>query len=141
MTKKEYLQQANQLNLRIESHIKDREEILDMMTCLSSIQNGERVQSSPEQEARFVRYLEELTEIEEILESEIDMFVRLKKQMNEVLSGISDAQCQMALRYKYVYGYTGESLMDKMHTSRRTLYRWINAGLEEMELPENPVII
>ena len=62
-TTKEYLQQAYRLDKRINSHIREKEELMQMATSVSSTQWKEDVvQTSKSGDAPFLRTLEKMWE-------------------------------------------------------------------------------
>ena len=79
MTTKEYLQQAYRLDKRINSHIREKEELMQMATSVSSPQWKEDVvQTSKSGDASFLRTLEKMWELEEQITAEIDLYVDLR---------------------------------------------------------------
>ncbi len=142
MTAKEYLRQGYLLDKRINSHIKEKEEAMRMACSISSPQLREdKVQSSPSGEAPFVKALEQLWEMEESINAEIDKYVDLKNQIHEVISRVSLAEYQMVLRCRYIHNMTWEQIGDELGQSRRTVIRWHDAAVGQIEVPKNPIII
>lgn len=64
MTAKEYLQQAYRLNELIDSDVHELERLRDLAGRISSPNFGERVQSSRNLDAPFVKYLGDIMEME-----------------------------------------------------------------------------
>ena len=139
---KEYLQQAIYLDDRINSHIREKEELRSMATSLSSPQMKEDVvQTSRSGEAPYVRSLEKMWEMEEQINTEIDKLVDLKRQIHEVISRVGNINEQMVLRYKYINNYTWRQIGAIMCKDRATVVRWRDNALGKVKVPENPIII
>ena len=141
MDAKEYLQQIHWLNLRIKSHMKEREELMELATSLSSPQMGDRVLSSPSGNASFQKRLEKVWDLDETINAEIDLMVDLRMQIYSVIDSLHNRNYQLVLRYRYINGYSIEKIAEETDMNRKTISRWHKEGLEQIELPENPIII
>ena len=129
MTTKEYLQQAYRLDKRINSHIREKEELMQMATSVSSPQWKEDVvQTSKSGDAPFLRTLEKMWELEEQITAEID------KQ-------VSNPDYLMVLRYRYIHNYCWERIGEELLADRRTVIRWHDAAISQLKVPENPIVI
>ena len=139
---KEYLQQAYRLDQRINSHIREKEELRSMATSLSSPRMKEdAVQTSKSGDPSFVKALEKMWEMEEQIDAEIDKLVDLKQQIHQVISMVEKIDAQMVLRYRYIHNYTWEQIGDKLLADRRTVIRWHDTALKQVMVPEKPIII
>ncbi len=141
MTAKEYLRQAYLLDQRINSHIKEKEEIRDMACSISSPKLGDKVQTSQEGEAPFTRSVYKLLELEQLINEEIDLLVDLKKQIHDVLEQVENPDSQMILRYRYVHNLTWEQIGMKLKIDRATAIRWHDSAMAKVILPEKPIEI
>lgn len=142
MTAKEYLRQGYLLDKRINSHIREKEEAMQMACSISSPQLREdKVQSSPSGEAPFVKALERLWEMEENINAEIDKYVDLKNQIHEVISRISLPEYQMVLRCRYIHNMTWEQIGDELAMDERTVRRWHSQAIEQVVVPADPIVI
>ena len=142
MTVKEYLQQAYRLDKRINSHIKELEDLKLMAAGISSPKiSADKVQPSPTSDAPYVSALEKIWEMEEKINVEIDQYVDLKDQIHTMLKQVTDPDQLMVLRYRYIHNYSWEQIGDELLAGRRTLIRWRDAAIEQLTLPENPIII
>ena len=91
MTTKEYLQQAYRLDKRINSHIKELEELKSMAAAISSPQiTADKVQTTPSGDPPYVSALMRIWEMEEKINAEIDLYVDLKAQIHSVLKQVSN---------------------------------------------------
>ena len=116
MTVKEYLHQAYRLDQRIKSDTMEAQNLREMAGSVSAIQyDKDRVQTSRNTEAPFVRTLEKLWTLEKKIAGELEMLSDLKKQIREVI----EAVCAEA----------------------RTIRRWHGKALLHVTLPDDPIII
>ncbi len=141
MTAKEYLHQAYRLDHRINSDIEELQRLREMSCSLSSPQLGDRVQTSGNNEAPFVRCVIKIREMEEKINSEIDLFVDLKKEIRSVIEKVGNTDEQMVLRYRYIHNMTWLEIGDELHADKSTIRRWHGQALSHVILPENPIRI
>ena len=142
MTVKEYLQQAYRLDKRINSHIKELEDLKLMAAGISSpILTADKVQTSPTSDAPYVSALERIWEMEERINAEIDKYVDLKAQIHTMLRQVTNPDQLMVLRYRYIHNYSWEQIGEELIASRRTVIRWRDEALEQLILPKNPITI
>ena len=142
MTTKEYLQQAYRLDKRINSHIREKEELMQMATSVSSPQWKEDVvQTSKSEDAPFLRTLEKMWELEEQITAEIDLYVDQKAQIHTVLHQVSNPDHQMVLRYRYIHNYCWERIGEEVLADCRTVIRWHDGAISQLKVPENPIVI
>lgn len=141
MKVKEYLHQAYRLDKRIESDIEEMECLREMATSVSSPSWDEKVQTSRSTDAKFVRCLERIIDLERKINAEVDNLVALKEQIRCVINEVADTDERMVLRYRYVHNFTWEQIGDELNADRTTVYRWHNAALNHVTLPENPIKI
>jgi len=141
MTSKEYLRQAYRLDLRINSDIEEVARLRDMATSITSPVLGDKVQTSRNGDAPFVRSIEKILMLEEKINGEIDTLVDLKEQMRGVIEAVPDTDERMVLRYRYVHNLTWEQIGTEMNADARTVRRWHGSALLHVVLPENPIKI
>lgn len=141
MTPKEYLRQAYRLDHRINSDIAEMERLQEMVGTVSSPSLEEHYNPNRPTEAPFIRRLEKVWELQDKINREIDRFIDLKAQMRDVIATVSDADEQMVLRYRYIHNMTWEQIGDELHVDRTTVFRWHNAALKHITLPEEPITI
>ncbi len=141
MKVKEYLHQAYRLDKRIQSDIEEMESLREMATNVSSPSWDEKVQTSRNTDAKFVRCLERIIDLESKINAEVDNLVALKEQIRCVINEVADTDERMVLRYRYVHNFTWEQIGDELNADRTTVYRWHNAALNHVTLPEDPIKI
>ena len=89
MTVKEYLHQAYRLDQRIKSDTMEAQNLREMAGNVSAIQyDKDRVQTSQNTEAPFVRTLEKLWTLEKKIADELEKLSDLKKQIREVIEAV-----------------------------------------------------
>lgn len=142
MTIKDYLQQAYRLDMRINSHIKELEDLKLMAAGISSPKlTADKVQTSQNGDAPYVSALAKIWEMEEKITEEIDLYVDLKAQIHSVLKQVTNPDYLMVLRYRYIHNYSWEQIGEEFLAGRRTVIRWRDEALEQLRLPKNPIII
>ena len=141
MTNKEYLRQAYRLDQKINSDIEEVARLREMAGSISSPVLGDKVQTSRNGDAPFVRSIEKILLLEEKINREIDLLVDLKSQMRDVIAAVPDTDERMVLRYRYIHNLTWEQIGDELNADRTTVYRWHNMALRHVILPEKPIRI
>lgn len=142
MTVKDYLQQAYRLDKRINSHIREKEELHQMACSVSAPQLKEdRVQTSRSNDAPFVRALEKMWALEEKINAEIDRLVDLKQQIREVIGNVDSPEEQLVLRCRYIHNMTWEQIGMEIYADERTARRCHDRAISHATMPENPIII
>jgi len=88
MTTKEYLQRLEKLDTIINQKITEMDNLKNMLTCIGSFDySKDRVQTSPEGDAPFVKTIEKICVLQEEINREIDNFVDEKhKIINQIQS-------------------------------------------------------
>ncbi len=141
MTAKEYLQQAYKLDRLIDSHLEEVRSLRDLATGLSSPALGEKVQSSVSGDASFVKTVESIIRMENRINKEIDQLVALKEQIHDTIAAVSDPRERIILRGRYIDGKTERYLAADLGLDERTVRRLQKHALENLVLPENPIIV
>ena len=141
MTAREYLHQAYRLDHKINSDIEELQRLREMSCSISSPQFGDRVQTSRNTEAPFVKCIYKIQEMEEKINAEIDLFVDLKKEIRTVIEKVENTDEQMVLRYRYIHNMTWEEIGDELNADKSTVRRWHGSALSHVTLPENPTKI
>ena len=141
MTAKEYLHQAYRLDNRIHSDIEEIGRLREMSTSISSPQLGDKVQSSRPSDAPFVKSIAKIVELQEKIDSEVELLVALKDQIRTVIENVPDTNEQMVLRYRYIHNMTWESIGEELYADSRTVRRWHGSALMHVVLPEDAIKI
>ncbi|MCD7724507.1 MAG: flagellar biosynthesis protein FliA [Clostridiales bacterium] len=135
MTAKEYLNQAHHLDALINSHIREKDELQQLAFCISSPSLGERVQTSRNTDAPFVRTLEKIMQLEDRITEEIDRLVDLKAEMLSAITDMTSNEEQVLLKYRYFEGCTWEEIAVRMNVSERTARRIHGSALQNFIVP------
>lgn len=135
MTAKEYLQQAYRLNELIDSDVHELERLRDLAGRISSPNFGERVQSSRNLDAPFVKYLGDIMEMEEKIQKELCRLVVLKKQILEALESVSDREERLLLTYRYLNNESWEQIAADLSVSMSTVHRIHASALRNFPVP------
>ena len=141
MTVKEYLRQAYRLDQKINSDLGEMAALREMASSVSSPQLSERVQTSRNPDAPFVRCIEKIMDLENRINQEVDLLVDLKDEIRAVITTVEDTDERMVLKYRYVHNYTWEQIGNELHADSRTVRRWHGKALSHVILPENPITI
>lgn len=141
MTAKDYLRQAYRLDQKISSDLEEVASLREMSASVSSPQLTERVQTSKNTDAPFVRALEKIMDLEERINKEIELLMELKKEIRVVITTVEDTDERMVLKYRYVHNYTWEQIGNELHADARTVRRWHGKALQHVIMPENPIMI
>ena len=141
MTNKEYLRQAYRLDQKINSDIEEVARLREMASSISSPVLGDKVQTSRNGNAPFVRSVEKILLLEEKINREIDTLVDLKEQMREVIAAVPDTDERMVLRYRYIHNLTWEQIGNELNADARTIRRWHGSALVHVVLPKDPIEI
>ena len=139
MTNKEYLRQAYRLDQKINSDIEEVTRLREMASSISSPVLGDKVQTSRNGEAPFVRSIEKILMLEEKIDQEIDLLVDLKSQMRDVIAAVPDTDERMVLRYRYIHNLTWEQIGNELNADARTIRRWHGSALVNGVLPDDPI--
>ena len=135
MTAKEYLQQAYRLNELIDSDVHELERLRDLAGRISSPNFGERVQSSRNLDAPFVKYLGDIMEMEEKIQKELCRLVVLKKQILAALESVADREERLLLTYRYLNNESWEQIAEGLSVSMSTVHRIHASALRNFPFP------
>ncbi|MCD8337623.1 MAG: flagellar biosynthesis protein FliA [Lachnospiraceae bacterium] len=135
MTAKEYLRQARDLDALINAHLKEKADLQQMAYSISSPSLGERVQTSRDADAPYVRTLEKIMRLEDRITGEIDRLVDLKAEMLTAIEDMANPQERLLLKYRYFEGYTWEEIGMAMNVCDRTARRIHGSALQNFVVP------
>lgn len=137
MTAKEYLNQARHLDALINCRLRE----IDYWKDLSSGVSGMRFDGMPHNpnrptEARFVRCLEKIDEIQRSVEEKITYLVRLKEEINTAIDKLENRDEQLVLRYRYLDDCNWEEISRMLNVSLRTVHRIHESALQNLIVPD-----
>ena len=136
VTAKEFLNQAYRLNELIDSDVEERERLCDLATRISGSNFGERVQSSRNPDPPFVRYLDDIMEMEQKIHRELCELVVLKKKITESLEKVGNREERLLLTYRYLDNRTWEQIASMLSVSDRTVHRIHASALRNFSVPD-----
>jgi len=135
-----YLSQGRLLNQRINYQLKKLGELKNAACSLPAVMiRKDKVQSSTDGDAPFVRALIRVEEMEEKIKREIDMLADLKEEIMGMIGQVDSEELQMVLIYRYLEGMTWEEIGDLIYADRTTVKRWHRKAIEQIVLPEEQI--
>ncbi|MDY6334990.1 MAG: RNA polymerase subunit sigma-70 [Lachnospiraceae bacterium] len=141
MNAREYLGQAYRLDQRINSDLEEVGRLRMMAASVGSPSFGERVQTSHNGDAPFVRSIEKISIMENQIDREVDLYVDLKDQIRAVIAEVKNIDEQMVLRYRYLHNDTWEKIGEILKADSRTVRRWHDNAIKHVKIPDDPIII
>ena len=135
-----YLSQGRMLNQRINYQLKKLGELKCAACSLPAVTiRKDKVQTSADGDAPFVKALIRVEEMEEKINKEIDRLADLKEEIMGVIGQVDSEELQMILIYRYLEGLTWEEIGDLIYADRSTVKRWHRKAIEQIVLPEERI--
>ena len=142
MNTMEYLQQGRILDQRINFNLHRLQEIKNGLCGLRSPQiDQERVQTSRSEDAHFVRGLMKMEEMQERLNQEIELLMKLRGQIEETIRTVPSSEYQMVLMYRYLGVWSWTQIGEALGVGKSTAKRWHHEALKQVRMPEHPLRI
>lgn len=135
MTAKEYLNQAYMLNELINSDAEELERLRDLSVKIAGGNYGERVISSGRKEPSFVRYIDEIDEMERKIHAELCELVLLKRNITQAINRMENREERLVLTYRYLSNKTWEQISSILSVSIRTVHRIHQSALNHFSVP------
>ena len=135
MTSKEYLRQAYRLNELIDSDAEELERLRDLSFKIAGGNYGERVISSGRKEPSFVRYIDEIDEMEQKIHVELCELVLLKRNITQAINRMENREERLVLSYRYLSNKTWEQISSILSVSIRTVHRIHQSALNHFSVP------
>jgi DNA-directed RNA polymerase specialized sigma subunit len=135
MTSKEYLRQAYRLNELIDSDAEELERLRDLSFKIAGGNYGERVISSGRKEPSFVRYIDEIDEMEQKIHAELCELVLLKRNITQAINRMENREERLVLSYRYLSNKTWEQISSILSVSIRTVHRIHQSALNHFSVP------
>lgn len=136
MTAKEFLMQAYRLNELIDSDAEELEHLRELANKISSPSIEERVQSTRNPDPPFVKYLNDIIEMEQKIHNELCELVVLKKRISESLEKVEDREERLLLTFRYLNNYKWEEICSRLSVSMRTVHRIHASALRNFVVPD-----
>jgi DNA-directed RNA polymerase specialized sigma subunit len=135
MTSKEYLRQAYRLNELIDSDAEELERLRDLSFKIAGGNYGERLISSGRKEPSFVRYIDEIDEMERKIHAELCELVLLKRNITQAINRMENREERLVLTYRYLSNKTWEQISSILSVSIRTVHRIHQSALNHFSVP------
>ncbi|MCH3999958.1 sigma factor-like helix-turn-helix DNA-binding protein [Bacillota bacterium HCP3S3_F1_1] len=141
MTPKTYLNQAYRLEQRIRLDTEELENLRTLAATVSSPGFEEHYNPNHPTDAPFVKTLNRIWEMEQKVKDELDLLLRLKKEIQSVIAKVDNTDERLILTYRYLKNYTWARIGDELYADERTIRRWHDRALSHVVVPENPVVL
>lgn len=130
MTNKEYLKQLWTLDGEIAVLSQEIEDLRIRAKCIGSPNTDcERVMTSPDQEARYTKYIAEMVDIMDMVRRQQEQYASLRKRITQSICQMDNADERIVLRRRYLLHQTWEQIAEEMNASRRTVIYWHGTAL------------
>lgn len=141
MTPKTYLNQAYRLEQRIRLDTEELENLRTLAATVSSPGFEEHYNPNHPTDAPFVKTMNRIWEMEQKVKDELDLLLRLKKEIQSVIAKVDNTDERLILTYRYLKNYTWARIGDELYADERTIRRWHDRALSHVVVPENPVVL
>ena len=141
MTPKTYRNQAYRLEQRIRLDTEELENLRTLAATVSSPGFEEHYNPNHPTDAPFVKTLNRIWEMEQKVKDELDLLLRLKKEIQSVIAKVDNTDERLILTYRYLKNYTWARIGDELYADERTIRRWHDRALSHVVVPENPVVL
>lgn len=133
MTTKEWLRRARDLNRLIDAKLADRDRALELACQCTAVLSEDKVQTSHgnTSEDRMIKYVEYTREIDDL----IDKLLKLKLEINTVISTVNDYRLQTVLIEYYINCKTWEQVAESMSYDKRHVTRLHGQALQKIKMP------
>ena len=131
MTSKEYLEQIGKLEHKIKC-MRFRSQEYDRLSMSLPSQDftRDRVQTSPNLEAPFVKWIMKKADLDKQIEENEKKLKELKTQVILKIEEIDDENYKNVLVLRYLKYMTWDEISSELYTAKRTVMRWHEKGLE-----------
>lgn len=131
MTAKEYLEQIGKLEYKIQ-RMKERSEYYDHMSYSIPGQDftRERVQTTPNYEAPFLKWLIKLDEIKREIAKKEEELKNLKAEVLMKIEALDNEDYKNVLIHRYFDHKKWGDIAEKMYASEKTVRRWHENALQ-----------
>lgn len=118
MTVKQWLRRYQNADHRIDSLLRDRQEVYDRLIKITSALNGDAV-SSTKDPHKF----DELAELDIFIRQRVAQSMAIRLEITTAIDELEDWRQREILIYRYLNNYTWEQVADTIHISRRHVTR------------------
>ena len=132
MTAKEYLSQVHNLNQMIDIKLEEASSLRSLASRVTTAFGEERVQTSRKQ-SPMEDVIVRLMDLEKEIDNDIDRLIALKEEVIENINKIDNCSLRLLLTMRYINNRDWEDIADNMLYDVRTIYRFHNQGLKEID--------
>lgn len=130
MTTREYLQQVKKKRTVLRNLQRDKETITQMLYSFGGAGEGERVQSSRNND-KFSTLFGRIDEMEQKIDDELTDLMEFQLLVSEKINGLVNEKNVEVLHRRYIRFQSWEVIADDMHYSVRYILRVHGLALEE----------
>ena len=134
MTTKEYLKQLYRLDGLINSDIAEVEQLKQLALSVPSPKLTGMPSGGHKKEAAFVSPIQKIIDLEAYINSEIDRFVDLKKEIHDVINQVPDNGQKLVLKCRYILFMKWEAVASEMGLSLKQVHRLHSEALKHIRI-------
>lgn len=137
MTTRAFLNQINQINLKLQVKFDEYQQTEAILTKITVSLDGERVKSTPDPD-KMTAVIAKLIEEEEEIKEELEKMLNLKKTIRNMIEGIEEPRYQAFLSYKYIQGLDMKEIGYKLNISSTPTFNLQTEALIAFEKKYGP---
>lgn len=130
MTAKEYLEQAYQIDERIESKLMQVESLKDLATRVTSVFSDMPHSSTPDNQ-RLEKTIVEIIDLENDILDDIGELVKIKYEVQNTINSISDIRQRLILEMRYLRLMTWEQIAIELSLDLSWVHRLHGRALKK----------
>lgn len=116
MTTRAFLNQINQINLKLQVKFDEYQQTEAILTKITVSLEGERVKSTPDPD-KMTSIIAKLIEEEEEIKESLEKMMNLKKTIRDMIEAMEEPRYQAFLSYKYIQGLDMKEIGYKLNLS------------------------
>ena len=138
MTTKEYMSQVCRLEQKIKQLKLRSEEFERLSYSVPGPSYGEKIGSNPNRntDAPFVKWLIRKDEVDRKIQSLEEEVASLKATILAAIDGLENEDYKNILIMRYLDTLTWEDIAEKLYCSEKTVRRWHNIAINQINLKE-----
>ena len=131
MTAKEFLSQAYQIDLQINSKLEQVQSLRDLATKATATLSHSPLAASPNTH-RMEDTIAKLVDLESEISADIDRLVEIKRTIMATIQRVAATEHRTLLELRYICGKTWEEIAAEMYYSVRNVHILHGAALREV---------
>lgn len=132
MNAKEYLSQTAVINHKIDSKLEQAGSLRTLAMKVTTTFGEDKVKTTKKQ-SPMEEIMVKLIDLEQEVNDDIDVLIKTKEELLEVINQVSDINHQVILEKRYIAGKTWEDIAKETGYDRSTVYRNHGKALKEVE--------